>query len=643
MAGTTIGEVNINLRMSLAQFKQDVKDGTAAAGSATQDMSRTIGANVTEARGTLSLLGEEIGVTIPRHLQTFIAQIPGVGTALNAAFSSVAVLALLELVVKLADKLDEFQKHAEAVRDKLEATGVLGADAMRKINEETLSLDAQIQILSQNYLGALADQLKLIDSQTLTHITDQFRSMSADILKDLDAIKVGWAQSLVGLGNDKQIEGIQKDIKQTVESVNELNKAGNNTEIGAVLAAALERVNIQLRGSADLAKNVVQALQIEKTYLEDQVDKYKDINANAAKSKQLAEDQAAIQQKQADLAYVDDRNKETEEVNKLRDATSALAGVQQSETDKTIQKIDDLIKKWQDHDAQLKAEYPGITTFFDGYIAKLTQAKQLLEEHNAAQAKLLAAGIVPGTTAKAPNLSGGEATPSFGGTTDQLNLEKIKTDSAAAAVETQKVEDSIETQNQKFERQKAILDELRAQGKLTEDEYTRAIAVATAAADKGNHVWQKLGEEIGQNILAVAELKESWGQALTSILEDILKVILQLEVMKALSAVGGGGGFLGSLVSGLFGGGKAAGGPVYSDQTYLVGENGPELFTPGASGRITPNGGAGGGATVVYQIDARGAQAGVSDEVQQALKKTEDRAVARAVVTTREIGLRRSS
>lgn len=35
--------------------------------------------------------------------------------------------------------------------------------------------------------------------------------------------------------------------------------------------------------------------------------------------------------------------------------------------------------------------------------------------------------------------------------------------------------------------------------------------------------------------------------------------------------------------------GKAAGGPVSAGRTYLVGEEGPELFTPSSSGRIIPN------------------------------------------------------
>jgi hypothetical protein len=35
--------------------------------------------------------------------------------------------------------------------------------------------------------------------------------------------------------------------------------------------------------------------------------------------------------------------------------------------------------------------------------------------------------------------------------------------------------------------------------------------------------------------------------------------------------------------------GLAAGGPVTAGRSYIVGERGPELFTPGASGSITPN------------------------------------------------------
>ncbi|WP_375203646.1 phage tail tape measure C-terminal domain-containing protein [Hyphococcus sp.] len=42
-----------------------------------------------------------------------------------------------------------------------------------------------------------------------------------------------------------------------------------------------------------------------------------------------------------------------------------------------------------------------------------------------------------------------------------------------------------------------------------------------------------------------------------------------------------------------FGGGRAGGGPVAPGASYLVGEGGPELFTPGSAGTVRPLGGAG--------------------------------------------------
>ena len=55
-----------------------------------------------------------------------------------------------------------------------------------------------------------------------------------------------------------------------------------------------------------------------------------------------------------------------------------------------------------------------------------------------------------------------------------------------------------------------------------------------------------------------------------------------------------------------FGGPLASGGMARGGKSYLVGERGPELFTPGVSGMVTPNHALGGGTTVVVNVDASG-------------------------------------
>jgi hypothetical protein len=64
---------------------------------------------------------------------------------------------------------------------------------------------------------------------------------------------------------------------------------------------------------------------------------------------------------------------------------------------------------------------------------------------------------------------------------------------------------------------------------------------------------------------------------------------------------------IGELIDRIFGGGRATGGMVLGGTTYLVGERGPELFTPSGSGNIIPNNRLGGGAAAVFNITVNGA------------------------------------
>ena len=94
--------------------------------------------------------------------------------------------------------------------------------------------------------------------------------------------------------------------------------------------------------------------------------------------------------------------------------------------------------------------------------------------------------------------------------------------------------------------------------------------------------------------------------------------------------------FMGTLISGAFaGGGTALGG-----NTYLVGENGPELFTPGATGVVTPNSALGGSNDMHMNvsIDARGADAGVEARINSAMNQAVQQAQAAVLSNMRRGG-----
>ena len=103
--------------------------------------------------------------------------------------------------------------------------------------------------------------------------------------------------------------------------------------------------------------------------------------------------------------------------------------------------------------------------------------------------------------------------------------------------------------------------------------------------------------------LMVLNLAES--VMLTNSQKNQIRVLVDTgEIERALTLIEaiGAGGYTPELNAMRFRGARAAGGPVEGGSTYLVGERGPELFTPGASGTITPNN-AMGGANITVNVN----------------------------------------
>ncbi len=131
-------------------------------------------------------------------------------------------------------------------------------------------------------------------------------------------------------------------------------------------------------------------------------------------------------------------------------------------------------------------------------------------------------------------------------------------------------------------------------------------------------VQQKVAEiakgvgEFAAVVLPVAiETIRLWKVAFDGIVEVLGTIIYQVE--RAIAAIGrfasavknsAVGKAIGGTVSGAIdeikylSGARAMGGPVMAGGSYLVGENGPEIFSPSGSGQIIPNGAGMGGITI---------------------------------------------
>jgi len=202
----------------------------------------------------------------------------------------------------------------------------------------------------------------------------------------------------------------------------------------------------------------------------------------------------------------------------------------------------------------------------------------------------------------------------------------------------------LEGRNKVLEKEKQITKE-----KDKQDEANNKIQEAKKKQEEQTEKLKEKYMEIGksvedgivQNLTDAAMGTQTLGQAAISVLNDLKRKLIEVAIQQAVSGLGN---FLGNALGGLFGGGfgggpkpfrpaagtfgtnipsganlkagsfgistikRANGGPVSAGGSYMVGERGPELFTPSRSGMITANEKLGGSITnvVTVNVDASG-------------------------------------
>jgi tape measure domain-containing protein len=144
-----------------------------------------------------------------------------------------------------------------------------------------------------------------------------------------------------------------------------------------------------------------------------------------------------------------------------------------------------------------------------------------------------------------------------------------------------------EINDKQYENKIATLDSTNTLGAGFESAYLKALK---SAEDFNSMAQQGFNSFVGNSADALTEFvmtgKANFKEFAASFLSDIARMIAQALVLKAIQAALG---VAGVDVTTFFGGGKAAGGPVKSDRSYLVGEKGPEIFQPNTNGNIVPN------------------------------------------------------
>lgn len=154
------------------------------------------------ATGEVALLGEEFGIRLPRHVRSFVAELPGVGTALEAAFSATAILFLVQALIQATEKVSNFVGQT-----------LIYSAGQKAITAELIRQNILVAQQGELYTKAAAQLAALTDTRTpLQKLTDQL----ADLNKQYDALADERAPEAV---TDAKARAIQKEIDLTNELI----------------------------------------------------------------------------------------------------------------------------------------------------------------------------------------------------------------------------------------------------------------------------------------------------------------------------------------------------------------------------------------------------------------------------------------
>lgn len=182
---------------------------------------------------------------------------------------------------------------------------------------------------------------------------------------------------------------------------------------------------------------------------------------------------------------------------------------------------------------------------------------------------------------------------------DESNKYTEYTNSRIAAIEgtTTAIEDqgdAVSITDQKWQALKGTL-ELSSSMMNARDQLDKLKEKAVEAYQGADGALSEYEQGLLDAQLMVLDLAETI--KLTDSQKNQVRVLVDTgDLERALTLIDtiSAGGYTAELNAMRFRGARANGGPVMGGSTYLVGERGPELFTPGASGTITPNSALGG-------------------------------------------------
>jgi len=261
-----VGTLQVDLIANTATFSgdlgrasKDVEDFGKSASAAGKEVNYSM----REAKGGMMLMSEELGVHIPRHLQTLIAEIPAVGAAFGAMLPIIGVVAAIAIIEKLIAKNEEAKEKLAQGWDKF---GLEALTVFDDLDDKMLKVGKTADELAGRHLAALQKELELIDHASLRELAQEFGKLEKAGHGLMLEMKTSWYEIVSGSqGADNALT--QFTNKYDIFLAKKDQKGAHDFLVGT-LDAANKALAEQLDGEAKLGMHNEKKLEAQRLFID---------------------------------------------------------------------------------------------------------------------------------------------------------------------------------------------------------------------------------------------------------------------------------------------------------------------------------------------------------------------------------------
>jgi hypothetical protein len=233
-----VGALIVKLQAETAQFREDlgkVKSDLDSVGDSGGRAGAGVSGGMYEARASLMLVEDSVGVRLPRALNTLIARMPGIGQAFSMMLPIAGVAVAVEVIGKLIEKHRELAENVDKMKSAQEnLEGTIGS-VYGGLHDKLLQAGIAADELAGRHLSAVKKELELIDNQSLSEIAQSFDELAGAAEKSLSLIKAGMFE--VGSGG----EAARASLSKFQSQYEMLLKTGKGDEANKLLDDKITR------------------------------------------------------------------------------------------------------------------------------------------------------------------------------------------------------------------------------------------------------------------------------------------------------------------------------------------------------------------------------------------------------------------